>query len=327
MRSCKIVFRIVFWSFFLSLILLSPNSYAGEAIKLKKKVIKVDGLSREYELYVPPYGKLDAIHGMPLLLVLHGGGPAPRSVTKVGFSELGRRDKVIIAYPRAYKPKLAFFHMGWNDGRGTTPSAQEHIDDMKFLNNLITALLGAYPIDSKRVFLTGASNGGLMTYRMGCEASTQLAGIAPVIANIPEAILATCSPKNPLAFVAINGTDDPLMPYQGGEVCHGLDMTRCYNGYVTSAETSLSVFARAEGVDTSSLAMTEQPIIINDGTSVIKHSFSSPSSNKIVAYEIQGMGHAWPPFPPQLEVSGKTSKNINATAIIWRFFKLDRKNG
>ena len=283
----------------------------------------VDGRIRNYDVYIPKSLVFDGSKQYPVLLVLHGGGPFSSNVQKLGFNKLADRDGAFVVYPKAYKKQTSFYHLGWNDGRETTDSAKLRINDVKYLKKLINQLLRRYPIDKTRVYLTGASNGGMMTYRMGCEASELLAGIAPVIANLPTLLATTCTPKaKTLSFVSINGTADPLVPYNGGQVCKNV-VGKCFGGLVQSAEFSVNVFASAAQVDKSTLRLEELEPTYADGTKVVKHVYTSPSDNKIVAYEVQGMGHAWPPFKPQSAISGTTSRNLSATSIIWNHFGLN----
>lgn len=115
------------------------------------------------------------------------------------------------------------------------------------------------------------------------------------------------------------------MPHEGGEVCGEKEVKKCFNGYVLSAADSLNIFAQATGADTATLTLKEFTPFVEDGTKVIKHSFTDPKASKVISYEVQGMGHAWPPLKPQSsKLSGSTSKNLSATQIIWKHFGLGK---
>jgi len=103
----------------------------------------------------------------------------------------------------------------WNDGREARAA---DIDDVGFLHRLVTALVGRGIADPKQIYIAGVSNGGMMTFRMLCEASELFAGAATVIANMPARIGASCAPRKPMPVVMFNGTADPLVPYDGGGV-------------------------------------------------------------------------------------------------------------
>ena len=75
-----------------------------------------------------------------------------------------------------------------------------------------------YNIDKDRVYVTGASNGAMMSLRLGCELAHKITAIAPVIGSMPENLVAQCAPARPMPLMMINGTDDPLVPWEGGYV-------------------------------------------------------------------------------------------------------------
>ncbi|WKZ35133.1 MAG: hypothetical protein QY332_16080 [Anaerolineales bacterium] len=78
-------------------------------------------------------------------------------------------------------------------------------------NIVLDNLLLSHSLDTSRVYVTGASNGEMMTYRLDCETSGVIAGIAPVIANIPEPIFDACTLQESLAFLSINGSENPFI--------------------------------------------------------------------------------------------------------------------
>ena len=96
--------------------------------------------------------------------------------------------------------------------------------------------------DPERLYLIGVSNGGMMALRMLCEAPDPFAGIATVIASMPEAVGAACRPRPPLSVIMLNGTADPLIPYGGGELGFG-----GLQGRIWSAERTAAFLGRATG--------------------------------------------------------------------------------
>ncbi len=88
---------------------------------------------------------------------------------------------------------------------------------MDFFPGLIDQFIARGETDRRRIYITGLSNGGMMTHRLGIELSDKLAAIAPVIANIP-ARLANRRPARPLSVLITNGTADPIIPWGGGEM-------------------------------------------------------------------------------------------------------------
>ena len=66
--------------------------------------------------------------------------------------------------------------------------------------------------------MTGVSNGAKMSLRLGCELTDRITAIAPVIGSMPESLVSGCAPTRPIPILMINGTDDPLVPWEGGFV-------------------------------------------------------------------------------------------------------------
>lgn len=134
--------------------------------------IDVNGEERRFELFVPASAPDD---GAPLVLVLHGGeGNAQKVARQTGFNRVAERHGFVVAYPQSRDH--------WNDGRATT---REFGDDVGFMRALIGSLASAQHIDTRRVYATGASNGGMMTLRLACEATDVIAAFAPVAASFP----------------------------------------------------------------------------------------------------------------------------------------------
>ncbi len=173
-----------------------------------------NGLQRTYYLHLPPQHSPTV--RLPLVLALHGGGRADGDelAKRTGYNQLADQEGFIAVYPNGIDAQ-------WNDGRGKTARKSDriiNIDDVGFLSTLIDHLIRDYNADPRRVYMTGLSNGGMMTLRMGCEAGSKLAAIAPVIANMPVKIANSCRPGFPLPLLLMNGTRDPMVPWQGGTV-------------------------------------------------------------------------------------------------------------
>ena len=277
--------------------------------------ITVDGLERTYILHVPPAARPG--QPLPLLIVLHGGGGSGRKMQRfLGFDDYADARGFYVAYPDSYRSS-GQHAAHWNDGRGT--EATSGVDDVKFLLEMMAEIGRRVPLDERRVYVTGASNGGMMTYRLGCETQGVFAGIAPVIANIPEPIFETCAPSAPLHFLAINGSADPLIPLQGGAVCEDIRFG-CAGGLVVSQAESVAKFAAANGCDPVPQSVILPPNV-QDGTFVEQQTYLNCAGGaQVVAYIVHNGGHTWPPRPPQLPAAGAQSRNLDATRLIVDFF-------
>lgn len=278
--------------------------------------MEVDGLKRTFILHVPP--AVEQAQSLPLLIVLHGGGGTGRRMQRfLGFDAYADQFDFYVAYPDAYIPTKEYRSGHWNDGRGTEQTSG--VDDVKFLLEMIAEIGRRVPLQMSRIYVTGASNGGMMTYRLGCETKGVFAGIAPVIANIPQPIFANCQPSTPLKFLAINGSADPLVPLEGGTVCEGIQVG-CAGGQVVSQAESVGLFATAYGCDPHPQSSI-LPAQVEDGTYVERQIYANCLNGvQVMAYIVHHMGHTWPPMAGQLPAAGKQSHNLDATRLIVEYF-------
>ncbi len=270
-----------------------------------------DGENRSYELYVPR--SYNPQTETPLVLVLHGGGGTGKRMRWTGFNQLAERDAFIVAYPNG-------LDNSWNDGRTDAPSAaaRANKDDVGFLESVIADIGSAYNIDSARVYMTGPSNGAQMTFRFACERSELLAAIAPVMSSMPAQIAGACAPESPVPLLFIHGTEDPLVPYEGGQVMvFGQE-----RGSVLGAEQTLELWAGINGCNQAP-TVTELPDTAGDGTTVSLIEYTGCGGNDVLAYRVNGGGHTWPgglQYLPERRI-GITSQELDATEVIWDFFQ------
>ena len=252
----------------------------------------------------------------PLLLVLHGGsgtGEAMVRLTRGRFEALADRDGFVVACPQGVG-------RSWNDGRSGLPSraTREGVDDVGFVHDLIAELARRYPVDRRRVFVAGISNGAMMAMRLACALPGELRGVAAVAGSLPRDIAGTCPATSAVSVVEIAGTADPIVPYDGGEV-RALGMPR---GAVLGALRTAELWSRKAGCR---MPPTEAdlPAPVADGTRVRKIEYPGCSSGgRVILYRVDGGGHAWPGGLPYLGegMIGKTSANLSACDAIWDVF-------
>lgn len=285
------------------------------------ETLRVGGLDRHYRLVVPS----SASAGAPLVIVLHGTyGTGEKMQRALGFDAHAQRLGFVVAYPDAYRPEGARQTLRWNDGRGVLASSARGIDDVAFVAALIDDIARAHRIDRDRVYVTGASNGGIMAYRLGCELKGQIRGIAAEIGALAAPIASSCTPPAGLSVLSINGVLDPFVPLQGGEVCPDVSRRLCEGGQVVSRAASMAPFARAAGCKTAPVSRRRPPRIA-DGTEVEVLSYTGCRPGiDLRALVVHGMGHVWPPHGGQVKGSGPTTGNLDATAEIVAFFMAQR---
>ena len=288
-------------------ILLTASTHAWA--QQKNEQITVDGLKREFITYVPAgstdYGK------MPVIISLHGRlGTADRQMKFANFKPIADREKVIIVCPQG-------IDRSWNDGR-ETPANTKGINDVKFIDQLISYIIDIYNADASRIYVTGMSNGGFMTSRLACELNSRIAAIAVVAASMDKDM--SYQPTKPMPAMYIQGTKDPLVPYAGGLMRKGA------KGAIYGHEDILKKWAVADNCDNKP-EITTLPVKVDDGTSVTKEEYSCPNGLKVIGFTVVDGGHTWPGGSQYLPkfIIGPRSKNINACEEIWKFFKENRK--
>ncbi|TPE60482.1 hypothetical protein FJQ54_10780 [Sandaracinobacter neustonicus] len=286
----------------------------------ERRTIRHDGLERSYTLVRPP----GVAHPAPLLLVLHGGGTADGATTfRLGFQKLAARDGVVTVHPDGRGE-------GWADGRSGAYLTERQggvVDDVGFLTALVAALVAEGIADPARVYVTGGSNGGMMTLRLACEAAGTFAAVAPFIANFAVGMTQSCKPSRPMPILMINGDADPLMPFAGGRVAA---MAPGDRGSVISSDETLNWWARFNGC-TAKPAVTRLPDANPaDGTRVRQEQFAGcKPGTEVTRFVVEGGGHALPGMPmpadgPRAKMAarliGPVSRDIDGAAVIWSFF-------
>jgi polyhydroxybutyrate depolymerase len=260
---------------------------------------------------------MTADRARPLVIVLHGGGGAGRLVEKLtGFSALADSEGFVVVYPDAV-------NRHWNDGREVTRfrSQRENVDDVGFVGALIDTLAGQLGLDRSRVYAAGVSNGGMMCYRLACELSGRLAAVAPVAAAMPESLAGACQPERPVSLLAINGTEDRLVPFQGGGV--GLHAKR---GTVVSVRQSVEQWVRHNGCSPNPDSVWLPDADPHDRVRVKRQLWGEGRDGaEVVLYTVEGGGHTWPGGAERPTRFGRRAKDMDATRTIWDFFSRHRR--
>ena len=279
-----------------------------------------DNLERTYHIHVPSLYD-DSIQ-LPLVIALHGRGGTGESmviVTRKDFNKLADKDGFLVVYPDGIE-------LNWNDGRmdeeANDRAHRENIDDVGFISELIDSMIKDYNIDPKRVYVTGISNGAIMSYRLACEISNKIAAIAPVDGNIPHMLYPECYPARPVSVVAINNVNDPLVPYEGGSIYSSI--RRINLGKVLSVDESIGFWVNRNQCSVLPVVAEEPDTDPKDGTRVTRKEYTDGTDGtEVVLYSIDGGGHTWPGGFQYLPawIVGKTCRDINASEVIWSFFK------
>jgi polyhydroxybutyrate depolymerase len=242
-----------------------------------------DGLTRTYRLHLPSNYNPDSLY--PLIVNMHGlGSNALEQEIYTAFNNVGDTAGVILAYPNGINGT-------WNVSSGTGT------DDVGFISALIDTLNYQYKVDLNRVYATGMSMGGFMSYRLACELSDRIAAIASVTglqAFYP------CDPDRPVPIAHFHGTADPVVPYSG--------VPATISGWVS------------HNLCPTDPVITDLPDIDTNDNSTVTVYYYGPceDSTEVILYSIINGGHTW---PGASIIIGITNQDINASNEIWNFFK------
>lgn len=145
---------------------------------------------------------------LPAVIILHGLGSDAEDMARLAEWPAAARDRDFVAvFPQGVEDS-------WNAGGCCGDASAEDVDDVAFLDDLIDQLVADDGVDPKRIYLTGYSNGGMMTYRYACERPDRLAGAASVAGTDFDD---HCDPTEAIPFIQISGEEDPVVPVLGGK--------------------------------------------------------------------------------------------------------------
>jgi polyhydroxybutyrate depolymerase len=286
------------------------------------------GLSRAYTVYVPKNYKPATAY--PLVVLIHGGdGNGSNMISKLASNEPGGKrfivdskfetkadtDNFIVVAPEGYGGN-------WNDGRTGTDPAKLGTDDVGFIVAVVDDVAATYNINHKKVYSTGISNGGTMSYRLACDRPDVFAAVAADAAATVKTVAAKCTSAVPV--LGIQGTLDPLMTFDGGPSKYAKQMGNpdpTAPSQMLPAMDNMKLWVKNNGC-AETPTITRQPTIVNDGTTVDKYTFTGCKTSRTVEYYVvNGMGHVWPPNSKAALsfLTGPTSGNIHATDVITEF--------
>lgn len=270
-----------------------------------KQILFVDGRPREYTLHVPP--DYQSMGSVPLVVMLHGHGEnGSQFADMTKMSEKADKEGFIVAYPDATKWLGAKSMTAWDTNNGLVPPGIK-TDDVGFVKSIIDTTKQQLPIDDRRVYLAGYSNGGMLTYLAGSQLSSDVAAIAVVSGAMSGK---EPPPQSAVSVLQIHGNEDCLVPIDGRDVPRKLEQVGVPDFQPDSYANQF--WARANGID--------RPPSESQSGNITRINYENPQNGTQVVQEtIAGGNHYWPGEP--LDGSGKT-----ATDEIWSFFETHPKS-
>lgn len=278
--------------------------------------LEVSGLKREYVVHVPRgYDKNQAT---PVVIMFHGGGGTVEHVMhETGWVAKADEAGFIGVFPQGIRkdpnrpPSFLRNPQTWNDGSSRLYAGEVNADDTGFARAMIADLKHHFNVDPKRIYVSGFSNGSSMAFRLGVELSDQIAAIAPVASSGLRL-------KDPhfgraVSLIYIHGTADPRNPIEGGDVKNWGKVD-----WRPPLKDTVRHWAEVSGCRSRPRTLRDD----SDGVRALDYD-GCRGGAEVVFYTVEGMGHTWPGGTGSLPrfLVGNTSDKLNATDLIWDFFK------
>jgi polyhydroxybutyrate depolymerase len=242
-------------------------------------------------------------------------------VSRTSWPVVAKREHFTVIFPDGLN--RAWADLRSNEMRaGRTPP--EGTDDVAFITKLVEGYVADGTADPKHVYVSGLSNGGAMAMTLACKRADLFAAAASVIMNFTDEFANACQPSRPVPMLLMNGTADPLIPYEGGR-----GTSRFAVDGFWSAEKTIAFWRKINGCEEGDAAATDladkDP---NDQSTVTLVSSRCPVGHDALLYRINDGGHRMPGgFPDSRFVRlvnyifGPQNHDIDGAETIWAFFK------
>ena len=264
-----------------------------------------DGIQRDYILYIPEI--YDGNTTVPLVLNFHGfGSSASQQMFYGDFRDIADTEGFLLVHPEG---TTFIGNQFWNVG---FPGLSSNIDDVGFTEALIDELATLYAIDLDRVYATGMSNGGFMSFLLACQLSEKIAAVASVTGSMTQDTFDDCNAQHPTPVLQIHGTEDDVVLYNE-------------NNLSLPIPDVISYWVDHNNCETTPTTTTLPDVDVSDG-STLEHSVYEDGDNGVTTEHMKviGGGHTWP--GSVLNTAG-TNQDIDASMEIWLFFSRYDING
>lgn len=287
------------------LLLLLGFTFSSFAQQTINASITHDGIQRDYIVYIPEL--YDGTTTVPLVLNFHGyGSNAAQQMFYGDFRDIADTEGFLLVHPEG---TTFIGDQFWNVG---FPGLSSTIDDVGFTEALIDELATLYAIDLDRVYATGMSNGGFMSFLLACQLSEKIAAVASVTGSMTQDTFDDCNAQHPTPVLQIHGTDDGVVLYNG-------------NNLSIPIADVISYWVDYNNCETTPTTTTLPDVDVSDG-STVEHSVYEDGDNGITTEHMKviGGGHTWP--GSVINTAG-TNQDIDASMEIWLFFSRYDING
>ncbi|MAI41681.1 MAG: hypothetical protein CMP95_04410 [Gammaproteobacteria bacterium] len=260
---------------------------------IKRCIAINDELDRIFYIFIPKTYS-NTVDYQPLLFSLHGyGSTAVFHMRYTGFKEVASKEGFIAIFPQGSILKSAGT-THWNVGGWTRGSTS---DDVGFINDIIDFMTVNYRIDTDRIYSTGMSNGGFMSYHLACNLSEKIAAVASVTGSMTPETYNSCEPDRPISIMQIHGSHDEVVPYLGNQTMKSIDEVMDY--------------WRQNNRCNEVPEIQILPDLTNDKLGGSQTSYlDCQNDTEIILYLLDGLAHRWP-----LE----NEADVDAPSTIWQF--------
>ena len=294
-----------------------PPPPAGEA-----RTLEHQGIERHYYLHNI---ETAASAPVPLVVSLHGYRGTEQALTErndlsqIAWGSLDRvasREGFVVAYPYAWLGQWSLFeglpNIALDDGRT--------VDDVGFIARMIARLVDEGLVDAERVYLTGFSDGAIMSYKLLCTAEMPFAAAAPNAGAMYQGHRNSCAATVPTPLMVMAGTDDRILPYDGWLFPTGREI---------SIPETMEHFRLLHGC-TGQTAKLRDDRNTGDGGRVLEVVWTGCGTpNAVKLLRVEGGGHNWPSHEPLpaawREWAGVHNRDIESAEEIWAFLRQFRK--
>ncbi len=272
-------------------------------ISISKTMIS-GGVSREYRIYIP---SVYYITSAPVPVVFNFHGYTSNNIQQElygDFRAIADTANFILVHPQG---TVIGGSTAWNTF-GTIGSLP---NDIGFVSDMIDSLDANYHINRNKVYATGLSNGGFMSYDLACQLSNKIAAIASVAGGQVPLHASSCNAAHPTPIMQIHGDIDQVVSYtgQGGIIS-------CLH-----VDTLIKNWVNFNSCNTSPTIIQIPNINTSDNSTVQHHVYTGGTNGSSVElYKIIGGGHTWPGAAFLVTANGNTNLDFNASKEIWRFF-------